>query len=492
MGPRSLGGRPWGLGAAWLLVASGLFASQPPIGPAAGARAGGAGAAAAGAAAEGESKEGETAVANPEAAAEAAAGEEEAVWHPFTWSKPHLKFTVLGGALVRYDIFNNFDFDERIDDSDAEVMEQLRLGFELDVHEQLRLHLELQESREQDSRVQLAPDDDGTEVRRASATLYNLGPISVTAGRQDLSFGAGHIIDPYDFRVLDTHFDAGRVDGTFGDVEATIYYARPVDQLPDPNSGSEHIEFFGLHAGWTVLPELQAELLYLHYRDDREEFGGIPAEVEEDPPVLAPSTLDLDLVGLRLSGKVLDELVFDVEAAGQFGDFGPNALGSFAVWSKLGYNFRGVFAEPYVGAEYNYSTGDADPGDRDTNTWVSLFPSISNYSFYTLSNLRETVFTLILTPLESLELEVDYRLLRLNERRDALYDEDFKFYLSDPTGNSGTDLGQELDFNATYTLFEHLDFEAAYAKLYSGQFPKGVTGDDAGPFYGYVQARIKF
>lgn len=426
--------------------------------------------------------------------------EPEVVEHPFTWDWDPVRFTALGELRVRVESFDDYDFDDRLEDADTVVNERVRVGFEADAWERVLIHLEAQDAEQQGTRQPPDPNEDGPDLRRAYLSVHDLGPMSATVGRQDLSLGAERILGTYEFRSLDRHFDAARVQAALGPVDLGVFYARPVVQLDGSfNHANQEVDLFGGHAGWQVTPNICAEVLYVHYADDRKTFAELIEEAEDpdtgetvEVVTREGDALELDLLDLRVYATFFEELVLDCEVAGQRGDFGKTSLRSFAFWSSAAYTFRSWFGAPLVGVAYNHSSGDSDPTDDHTNTWVSLFPTIPNYGGYCNANLRETVFTLGLEPIPNLKFQADYRLLDLDRPRDAFYGEDFGVYLNDATGEQGREVGRELDLWASYSFNDRVSVEAAYATFHSGDFARGASGDDAGPWYSYFQVKVGF
>jgi len=62
----------------------------------------------------------------------------------------------------------------------------------------------------------------------------------------------------------------------------------------------------------------------------------------------------------------------------------------------------------------------------------------------------------------------------------------------DPTGNSGKDVGQELDLYASYSLDAKSQLEGGFGVFMPGDFVKSFPGRNDKQFWGYLQYRIRF
>ncbi len=411
----------------------------------------------------------------------------------FHWRWDGSRLTVVGETRIRVESSDNFDFDRDLHDDDTLILERIRLGFEYTLEDLASLRIEAQDAEEQESRAGPDVGEDGPDLRRCYLQAHP-GIARATLGRQDFTFGAERIFGLYDFRNLDNHFDGARAGIDTGTVRAELYYARPVDQVDRHfNESSHHVDVYGAYASWQFTEAASVEFLYVRYRDDRRQFGGV-AEADQDPdaPLPLPGDLAFDLFDLRLSGEVLGGLRFDFEAAYETGGFGPDPLRAHAYYADVGYEFKEVWAKPYVGVAHSHTSGDRNPDDRRSRTWVPIFPNIQNYSFYTLANLRETVFTFACEPLEDLALQLDYRLVRLDRARDAFYDENFAVYLADPTGAAGRDVGAELDLWVSCTLAERIQLEFGFSKFFAGDFAKDLIDHTEGPRFAFLSGRVQF
>ena len=82
----------------------------------------------------------------------------------------------------------------------------------------------------------------------------------------------------------------------------------------------------------------------------------------------------------------------------------------------------------------------------------------------------------------------------LQSNKDALYNAGGAPIRRDPSGDSGDNVGQELDVTATFALLDRVDLLLGYSRFWAGDFvdatnPPGVSGN-ADFFYTQLRARF--
>jgi alginate export protein len=88
--------------------------------------------------------------------------------------------------------------------------------------------------------------------------------------------------------------------------------------------------------------------------------------------------------------------------------------------------------------------------------------------------------------------QVKYHLFQLDQPRDSWKDEAGVTVLgSDPTGQSGTSLGREVDLNWRFAWKEKTSFEAGYARFMPDRFARLTRGNDASD-WAYVMLTATF
>jgi len=317
------------------------------------------------------------------------------------------------------------------------------------------------------------------------------GSMVFRAGRQEMLYGAQRLLSPLDWWNTRRTFDGltAMWQGDEWDVDA--WWSRPVPfgqhvvggvtdhnfDAPDQNQ-----EFSGVWATWKRYKSHKFDFYYLRLN-------------EYDPTV---STFDYNTLGFRWDGKG-SWLLWEIEAGCQFGDFSPvdapeltHSAGFYTV--GLGHKFDLPF-DPALWFYFDYASGDDNPNDGTNRTFNQLFPLGHKYfgfmDFIARQNIEDWNVRLTATPHEKVKLLMWYHVFHLQSASDSLYNAAGVPIRTDATGASGNDVGQELDFTATFLLKPCCDLLLGYSHFFSGPF-LNKTGGVAGEDFYYGQFRVRF
>ena len=94
-------------------------------------------------------------------------------------------------------------------------------------------------------------------------------------------------------------------------------------------------------------------------------------------------------------------------------------------------------------------------------------------------NINDINAHLYLYPEKWLTLHAQYHRFFLASSRDSLYNPAGNASRRDATGNSGTDVGQELSLTANVHLTKHADILVGYSHLFGGDFLRRTAGPNA-------------
>ena len=187
--------------------------------------------------------------------------------------------------------------------------------------------------------------------------------------------------------------------------------------------------------------------------------------------------------GPRLSSKKEEgKIDFEIESYFQIGkssmSSNPSLTGDLSHFAHfqhvyLGYTFYGKW-EPRVMLLFDYASGDRDPNDDKNNRFDTLFGArrfdfgpTSIYGAFARSNLLSPGYKLEISPISNGSIEFFHRYFALASKFDVWT----TTKLFDPSGNSGSELGHQMDIRVGYkTLANKVEFEAGITRLFTGQF----------------------
>ncbi len=192
------------------------------------------------------------------------------------------------------------------------------------------------------------------------------------------------------------------------------------------------------------------------------------------------------------------QLDFELEMALQTGSSrtaltSRDSLDHFAYFghAALGYTFDLPW-QPRLLAQYDYASGDEDPGDHYNGRFDALFGArrfdfgpTNIWGAFARANLNSPGFRVEIKPAQRVDGLFAYRAFWLAEKRDAWT----AAGLQDPTGRSGNFLGHQLEISTRWqAIRELLALEAGWAHLFKGKFARNAPGapadqDDSNYFY---------
>jgi hypothetical protein len=320
------------------------------------------------------------------------------------------------------------------------------------------------------------------------------GSLSARAGRQELLYGSQRLISPLDWGNTRRTFDGAKLFWKSKSWDLDGFWTRPVSfsqhvsndhNLDNPDQSQQ---FYGIFATWHEVKDHTWDFYYLGLEED---------DLRANPALATGAHLgrfDAHTFGARYQGRCRDWL-WEVEGAYQFGEFRDldQSAGFYTIGG--GYEFKCLPWQPVFWVYFDWASGDSDPSDGERGTFNQLFPLVHRYLGYmdlvARQNIEDWNFLLTAKPCEKVTLLAWWHIFHLEESRDALYNAPGAAIRSDPTGDSGSDVGQELDFTVQVQLRMHADVLFGYSHFFAGDFVADTgPGDDADFFF--TQFSFKF
>ncbi|MBL9127468.1 MAG: alginate export family protein [Verrucomicrobiales bacterium] len=196
---------------------------------------------------------------------------------------------------------------------------------------------------------------------------------------------------------------------------------------------------------------------------------------------------------------------FEVESTFQAGTsqerLGPTVpvADHFAIHQHgaVGYTFDHRW-RPRIGVRYDYASGDSKSGDSENGRFDTLygarrfeFGPTGIYGAVARANLNSPEYHFSVRPIPSVEVGVSHRFVWLAESRDAWTPSG----LVDPTGRSGSEIGQQVEFRVRWNALPgNLRFDTGYTHLFAGDFIGAAPGSAAkgDVEYAYFEATLQF
>lgn len=362
----------------------------------------------------------------------------------------------------------------------AYLLQRFRLNLDLTPLTWLTFSFQTQDSRVFFTNVSPAPasQKDPLDLRVGYVQIGHpeANLISLRAGRQSFVFGEGRLVaDPnwsnvgrtFDGMRLTLQYRKFRVDA-FGGASDKV----TTDGFDTPTPG-EH--FYGLYGSLEKVIPLATLEPYLFWKLEHNVKGEI----------VKTGNLDTRTAGFRWFGKLPLHLDYSLEMAAQRGRQAEEPVSAWASHLVIGYTLGSTPADtrrrPRLFAEWNRASGDQNPKDAVHGAFDPLFPS-SHDKFgtadqFTWTNIVHARSGLQYKVQKSVTLAAAYNSFWLANRRDGIYSGGKVIIAS--SGTIGNHIGQEGDLQAQWSPALHTAVDAAFGRIFPGEFLRGAGRDSA-------------
>jgi len=305
----------------------------------------------------------------------------------------------------------------------------------------------------------------------AISTGEGKNSIELRAGRQELEYGSGRLVDVREGPNVRLSFDGFLVRSKINLWQIDGFAMRPDNDNPGffdnaPNSG---VGFWGIYATTPLAYKSMLDIYYLGLDRKHAVFErGSAQELRHS-------------IGARVSRPVATDRAawdFDYEALFQFGTFGSDNIRAWTVASETGYRIPTLRLKPRFSVKADISSGD-DPRNKTLGTFNALFPK-GNY-FGVLATTGPGPINLIdVHPRvetafpHDVSLSLDWIFQWRASVRDGVYA--VPGFLIVPAGNSRDRfVGHRPGAEIHWQISRHLWAQADYGIFYAGKFLKEAS-----------------
>jgi hypothetical protein len=292
--------------------------------------------------------------------------------------------------------------------------------------------------------------------------------IKFRAGRHELEYGSGRLIDVREGPNVRLSFDGFRVKAGLGSWQIDGFAVRPDLDKPGifDNAPNHAVGFWGVYAVRPLTKNATLDAYYLGLDRKTATFNrGVGHEVRHT-------------IGARLSRPIAQTEPgwdFDYEALWQFGTFGSADIRAWTVATETGYRFPNIPLKPRFSAKADISSGD-DPRTNALGTFNPLFPK-GNY-FGVLATAGPGPINFIdahprveATLAHGVTASFDWIFQWRQSLRDGVYS--VPGFLIIPAGKSDARfVGHRPGTEVRWQVSRHLWFQADYGIFYAGKFVK--------------------
>lgn len=342
----------------------------------------------------------------------------------------------------------------------------------------LRLVLEFEDARSSSSQF---PDNnrDTNQVDfiQGLAELYypdllgsdprgNPRPLSIRAGRMAFELLDRRLVARNEWRNTTNNFDGLRLSlgQEANDWQLELLRLNPVvRQLTGVDKPDRNQVFSAVLGHWRALAPLLT--LEPHYMGLRQSAA----------PANGNRRRDIHAGGLRAYGRFLGgALNYDLGLMQQTGHDGALQHRGRGFTFETGYSWLEHAWRPRLSLFYGYASGDHHPGDATSNRFDRFFGFARPWSandYITYENIETPKLRLELQPARTVRIDAGYsryRLASAHDRYATLLDG--TSFNRDPTGQSGRNLGDEVDVRVRVELTANFDANIGYAHFRTDDF----------------------
>jgi len=411
---------------------------------------------------------------------------------------------------IRYESRDN-DFRRPRDTKDEPILLRTR-GYVAvkDILDPLRFTLEVEDARRNHS--QFTREFDTRDVNyaepiQAYAELFfketplgkddlgNNRPISVKAGRQAFEYLDRRLLARNEWRNTTNNFQGVRA--TIGqqknDWQVDAFAFNPVqrftDQLDQRDDAQRLFGVIGDWRRWSEVVTIQPYYVLLKQDGDKVKFNQNGQEVRVPGRFNAAIDREIHTAGVRAYGVVgKTGWDYDLNYTKQWGyqDQVNRNTGVFqqeldhdayAYNLEAGYSFYDSWKQR-LSASYGFASGDKNPNDGKNQRFERLFGFArpwSNNDYFQMENIVAPKvrweFEPIVSFIPGLKVDTGYSWYRLDSETDRWNGAG----LRDQTGNSGKDVGEEVDVRVRFPINQYSSVNLGYAYFWGGDFTKNTT-----------------
>jgi hypothetical protein len=342
---------------------------------------------------------------------------------------------------------------------------------------------------EERDRALRAIDENRWDLQQLFFDLKVLGadlPLTLRVGRQDLQYGNQRLVSPLDWANVRRRFDGVKLFAQGDTWDVDMWYVKPVlVQREQNDTYDEDFDFYGIYATYKGIPDHGLDTYFLAIDDSGNRMN----------PNGRRGDVSRYTLGTRFWGRS-GPYDYESEVAGQWGHWAGDTIQAWSVTINGGYTSPDCPYKSRIGAGFDWASGDDNPRDGVVGTFDQMFPLGHQYfGFLDLVGRQNiTAFNVNLSawPVENkVQTVAAFHTFWMSDRADALYDSGGAAVRRDVTGNSGRELGHELDLTMLWKLDVHSAMLLGYSHFWDSDFIQH-TGRSENADLVYVQYSYKF
>jgi len=379
-----------------------------------------------------------------------------------------------------------FEFDDQFDvrqyqpgTKDKILLERLSISGDVRYKQWVRMFVEMRDAHAFFTHLHNSdfpksnPFNDHMDIRQGFVEAFfgDSHPIGLKLGRQQISYGDQRVFGPGQWGNTGRWcFDAGMLTLRNKDLNLDLWVARPVENRPDkwPNHFAKAPTLAVAYLHTKTLP-FRLDLFYAMKHDGT---GTVQGEQRQ-------GNLLSHALGFQMDGKALSDILdFSLTFVYEFGWRSDARLRAFGANVRLGATAP-ILTKPRLAFQFTWGSGDRDPQDGVYETFDGVLGGADIYFYgqmnlFFWANLRDYEADLHLHPAKPLELRLEYHYFTLDQAKDGWYTTGLKVLRRDKNGQSGIELGHEIDFRGAWKVAQGVELLFGYSHFFPGAFVRAT------------------
>lgn len=404
----------------------------------------------------------------------------------------------------RLEYKDNYDFDDNREDEDAYNLYRTRVSLKYTPVKPVSFFIQGQDARVSNlSTSSKALMRNLWDIRQLYGKwedevyieALGLNKAMVQAGRVEFAYGAERLIGGFNWSNVAQTFDGGRFGLHFAPLHLQLdvfagdkvgFRSPQESRANDLFGASTKDRVYAYYATAKPMRDTLVENYFIHRQTWKNISFGPNGSGEVDNYTF----------GGRLKNKLPLNFDYEIEMAGQWGNFNDKEVRAMMLVGILGHTFDCPW-QPRMAFEFDYASGDSDPTDGTMTTFDNLYPTNHPHYGYmdliALQNMNDYRFTLSVKPHKKWKLQADVHMLYLQTAKDAFYSAGRTVTRTPPAGKTGVSrhVGNEIDLSVDFKLNNYVSFHSGYSHLFHGAYLED-TGANHDPDFVYFQTTVAF
>lgn len=395
-------------------------------------------------------------------------------------------FVRFGGDFrTQYLIMNNEGWNPAMKDDDGYILTRWLLHADLHLSKRVRIFAEMQSALANSRNISVPVEDNPLKVHQLFIDYvpFKRIPLTLRAGRQEVSYGSKRLISVRDAPNSRRSFDGIKVIFSGDRIKTDIFYLHTVvdeEGIIDDSSSSD-LRLWGTFLDINSSKKaFQFNFYYLGFYNKNALF--YDGEGIEKRHTVATRVF-------RNSGRWR----YDMEGGYQFGSVGERSISAWSIALATSYKFPFIKYTPLIELKADLISGDMDNTDTKQQSLNTMFGPGAYFGMaapIAPSNLMDIHPSVQLNITEKVLLRCDYAFLWRYSLQDGIYRPNMRPFFEE-IDTSSRYIGSQISGVLVFQPTKHITLLSGMSWFNSGEYLKRVTvGEDI--LFGFASIQLKF